>query len=77
MTAACNLLEDWKGLRPQYCLHREPPQSQAGQGVLVHSNRMFEARLQQAQLLKKVLESIKDLVTDANFDCSATGAPAS
>ena len=34
---------------------------------------MFEARLQQAQLLKKVLESIKDLVTDANFDCSATG----
>jgi hypothetical protein len=24
-------------------------------------------------LLKKVLESIKDLVTDANFDCSPTG----
>ena len=35
--------------------------------------RMFEARLAQAQLLKKVLDSIKDLVTDANFDCSATG----
>ena len=34
---------------------------------------MFEARLQQAQLLKKVLDAIKDLVTDANFDCSATG----
>ena len=34
---------------------------------------MFEARLDQAQLLKKVLESIKDLVTDANFDCSSTG----
>lgn len=27
----------------------------------------------QGSLLKKVLESIKDLVTDANFDCSATG----
>eukprot|EP00245_Coleochaete_scutata_P015767 TRINITY_DN7164_c0_g1_i1.p1 TRINITY_DN7164_c0_g1~~TRINITY_DN7164_c0_g1_i1.p1 ORF type:complete len:263 (+),score=61.73 TRINITY_DN7164_c0_g1_i1:194-982(+) len=34
---------------------------------------MFEARLVQGSLLKKVLESIKDLVTDANFDCSATG----
>lgn len=35
--------------------------------------KMFEARLAQAGLLKKVLDSIKDLVTDANFDCSATG----
>ena len=34
---------------------------------------MFEARLVQGSLLKKVLESIKDLVTDANFDCSANG----
>merc|ERR1712037_784624 len=34
---------------------------------------MFEARLIQGSLLKKVLESIKDLVTDANFDCSPTG----
>lgn len=34
---------------------------------------MFEARLGQASLLKKILESLKDLVTDANFDCSATG----
>jgi proliferating cell nuclear antigen len=34
---------------------------------------MFEARLVQGALLKKVLESIKDLVTDANFDCSPTG----
>jgi hypothetical protein len=34
---------------------------------------MFEARLVQGSLLKKVLESIKDLVTDANFDCSPTG----
>ncbi|KAL9235327.1 hypothetical protein vseg_010092 [Gypsophila vaccaria] len=34
---------------------------------------MLELRLVQGSLLKKVLESIKDLVTDANFDCSATG----
>jgi len=34
---------------------------------------MFEARLTQGSLLKKVLDSIKDLVTDANFDCSPTG----
>jgi len=34
---------------------------------------MFEARLNQAGLLKRILDSIKDLVTDANFDCSATG----
>jgi len=34
---------------------------------------MFEARLIQGSVLKKVLESIKDLVTDANFDCSSTG----
>jgi len=34
---------------------------------------MFEATLKQASLLKKILEAIKDLVTDANFDCSAGG----
>ena len=34
---------------------------------------MFEARLVQGSLLKKLLESIKDLVTDANFDCTSTG----
>lgn len=34
---------------------------------------MLELRLVQGSLLKKVLEAIKELVTDANFDCSATG----
>ncbi|KAL0911792.1 hypothetical protein M5K25_019957 [Dendrobium thyrsiflorum] len=34
---------------------------------------MLELRLVQGNLLKKVLEAMKDLVTDANFDCSATG----
>ncbi|KAL6077428.1 Proliferating cell nuclear antigen [Balamuthia mandrillaris] len=34
---------------------------------------MFEATLPQAGLLKRILDAIKDLVTDANFDCSANG----
>ncbi|KAK6156161.1 hypothetical protein DH2020_010409 [Rehmannia glutinosa] len=34
---------------------------------------MFELRLVEGGLLKKILESLKDLVNDANFDCSATG----
>nr|WCZ58763.1 proliferating cell nuclear antigen PCNA [Seculamonas ecuadoriensis] len=34
---------------------------------------MIEAKLTQGNLLKKILEAIKDLVTDANFDCSPTG----
>ncbi|GAM28414.1 hypothetical protein SAMD00019534_115900 [Acytostelium subglobosum LB1] len=34
---------------------------------------MFDARLIQASLFKKILESIKDLVESANFDCSPSG----
>jgi len=34
---------------------------------------MFEARLVQAGLFKKILDAIKDLVTDANFDCNQGG----
>ncbi|KAM7270049.1 hypothetical protein ACFE04_029263 [Oxalis oulophora] len=34
---------------------------------------MLELRMLQGGLLKKVLESMKDLVNDANFDCSSTG----
>jgi len=34
---------------------------------------MFEARLLQGNILKRLMESIKDLVTDANFDCSSSG----
>jgi proliferating cell nuclear antigen len=34
---------------------------------------MFEARLEQATLLKKILDSVKDLVDNGNFDCSAAG----
>lgn len=31
---------------------------------------MFEARLVQGRILKLLIEAIKDLVTDANLDCS-------
>lgn len=34
---------------------------------------MFEAKLVQGSLLKKILEAIKDLVNDANFDCTSNG----
>lgn len=34
---------------------------------------MFEARLAQGSVLKKILEAIKDLVPHANWDCSDTG----
>lgn len=34
---------------------------------------MFEARLVTSTTLKKVLEAIKDLLTDASFDCSDVG----
>jgi proliferating cell nuclear antigen len=34
---------------------------------------MFEAKLTQGAQLKKIIESIRDLVTDANLDCSESG----
>lgn len=34
---------------------------------------MFEARLTEGNLLKKIIEAIKDLVQEANVDCSETG----
>ncbi|PVV00319.1 hypothetical protein BB560_005305, partial [Smittium megazygosporum] len=34
---------------------------------------MLEARLPQASILKKIVEAIKDLVSQANFDCSESG----
>jgi proliferating cell nuclear antigen len=34
---------------------------------------MFEATLEQGQLLKKILEAVKDLVNEANLECSASG----
>ncbi|KAH8910720.1 proliferating cell nuclear antigen [Coniochaeta sp. PMI_546] len=34
---------------------------------------MLEARLDQAEILKKVVDAIKDLVQDCNFDCNDSG----
>merc|ERR1711893_29004 len=34
---------------------------------------MFEARLVQGSLFKKVLEAVKDLLTDAKWDCAGNG----
>ena len=34
---------------------------------------MFEAKLQEGALLKKIVESVKDIVTEVNFDTTATG----
>eukprot|EP01012_Entosiphon_sulcatum_P021666 TRINITY_DN2651_c0_g1_i1.p1 TRINITY_DN2651_c0_g1~~TRINITY_DN2651_c0_g1_i1.p1 ORF type:complete len:265 (+),score=56.00 TRINITY_DN2651_c0_g1_i1:47-841(+) len=34
---------------------------------------MFEATLAQGQVLKKILDAIKDLVNEANLDCSSSG----
>lgn len=34
---------------------------------------MYEARLLQASLLKKIIEAVRELVTDANLDCSESG----
>jgi proliferating cell nuclear antigen len=34
---------------------------------------MFEARLTQASLLKKIIDALKDLVTDANWDVNENG----
>lgn len=34
---------------------------------------MFEAKLNSSVTLKRILDSIKDLVNEASWDCSATG----
>lgn len=34
---------------------------------------MFEAKLAQSALLKKVLEAVKEVVAEGNWDCSSTG----
>ncbi|KAK5073034.1 proliferating cell nuclear antigen [Lithohypha guttulata] len=41
--------------------------------VLLKTGNMLEARLEQASMLKKVVDAIKDLVQDCNFDCNDSG----
>ena len=38
---------------------------------------MFEAKLAQSSLLKKVLDALREIVEDANLDCSSDGEPLS
>ncbi|ODA81819.1 hypothetical protein RJ55_00324 [Drechmeria coniospora] len=38
-----------------------------------NESKMLEARLEQANILKKVVDAIKDLVQDCNFDCNDSG----
>ena len=40
---------------------------------ITKSSKMFEARLIQGSLLKKVLDSIKELLKEATWDCSDSG----
>ncbi|CAA9964459.1 hypothetical protein PTNB73_05649 [Pyrenophora teres f. teres] len=42
-------------------------------GAYFYKPLVLEARLPQAQLLKKVVDAIKDLVQDCNFDCNDSG----
>jgi len=34
---------------------------------------MFEAKLSDGQVLKKIVEAIKDIVTDVNIDATSAG----
>jgi len=34
---------------------------------------MFEAKIEKASILKKIVEAIKELVTDAKFECTSSG----
>ena len=37
---------------------------------MYRNSRMFEARIVQGAILKKIVEAIQELVTDANLDCN-------
>ena len=50
-----------------------PPTCACHLRVRVSAGKMFEARLAQGSLLKKLIESIRELVNEANFDVSSTG----
>ncbi|CAL3964222.1 unnamed protein product [Diplocarpon coronariae] len=58
---------------PLATLHLSPSTPTAPDEVSDHSAEMLEARLEQADLLKKIVDAIKDLVQDCNFDCNDSG----
>ncbi|PYH44180.1 proliferating cell nuclear antigen [Aspergillus saccharolyticus JOP 1030-1] len=49
-------------------IHLKPPPHHTHTHI-----KMLEARLEQASLLKRVVDAIKDLVQDCNFDCNDSG----
>ena len=61
------------------CVHTRPPPRTAC-ATCAHAFRLSvprvrprQARMTQGSMLKKITEAMKDLVTEANFDCSTTG----
>ena len=40
---------------------------------LINQFKMFEARLVQGALFKKIIEAIRELVVDANLECNESG----
>ena len=44
----------------------------SNQKILIqnHDTTMFEARILQGSVIKKIIEAIRELVTDANLDCN-------
>lgn len=54
--------------------HRLATHILSGLKVLYYlQKKMFEARLAQGSLWKKILDAIKDLLTEAIWDCNSTG----
>jgi proliferating cell nuclear antigen len=43
------------------------------QVLVTNSRLMFEARLEQSALLKKLFEAVKELCKDVRFDCNENG----
>lgn len=51
----------WKGKIPDFFANR------------FRHSKMFEARLEQSSLLKKLFEAVKELCKDVRFDCNENG----
>lgn len=41
--------------------------------LTLYHNKMFEAKILQGSVLKKIIEAIRELVNDANLDCNERG----
>ena len=58
-------------------VHRSPPSLIATLNFVQSENKgattMFEARITEGKIFKQIIDAIKDLVQDANMDCSNDG----